>query len=113
MAETQKRAVAVVGIVFPLMKHLREGPPKLPAWPRLSTVPDLRDAIEARLQSVDELETAEIRLPWWQKAILKAYLCFGWRVLCLRGTLRDAAFDTIKNGLARHGLLAKPPPPVP
>jgi hypothetical protein len=35
------------------------------------------------------------------------------RVLCLRATLRDAAFDTIKNGLARHGLLAKPPPPVP
>src|SRR5262245_48655436 len=98
--------------VIPLMPHLRERKPELPDWPRLDVVPDLHDAIEARLQSVYELAIAEIRLPWWKKAILKAYLWFGWRVLGLRGTLRDAAFDAIKNGLASHDLLPKTPPSI-
>jgi patatin-like phospholipase len=95
--------------VIPLMPHLRERP-RLPDWPRLGAAPDLRDAIEARLQSVYELAIAEIRMPWWKKAILKAYLWFGWRVLGVRGTLRDMAFDAIKDGLVSRGLLAKPPP---
>jgi hypothetical protein len=96
--------------IIPLMRHLREDPPGLPAWPRLSAAPDLRDSIEARLQSVYELATAEISLPWWQKALLMAYLWVGWRLLSLRSRLRDTAFATIKNGLISHGLLAKPPP---
>jgi hypothetical protein len=93
---------------IPLMPSLREKPPQILAWPCRDAVPDFRDAIEARLQFVYDMATVQIALPWWQRAILKAYLRFGWNVLRLRGATRDAAFNAIKDGLFQHGLLRKP-----
>jgi hypothetical protein len=98
--------------IIPLMPSLRENPPKLLAWPDLAAAPEyLPDAIEARLQSVYDLAKSGIRVrSWWKKALLNAYLWIGWRGY-LRDALRDAALKTVRDGLAKHGLIPKHPAP--
>jgi hypothetical protein len=97
--------------IIPLMPALRDNPPRLPDWPKLEAAPAyLRDAIQARLQSVYDLAKSEIRLDsWWKKAAVNFYLWVGWS-LYLRGALCDAALDAVKDGLGDQGLVPKPLP---
>jgi hypothetical protein len=94
--------------LIPLMSTVRE--PTLPRWPTINDVPAaLSNAINARLDAVYGLATAQSAADtWWKRALMSSYLWLGWR-LYLRGALRDFALSAIRRGLAEQRLLAGNP----
>jgi len=90
--------------IIPLMDRLRNNPPTQPEWPKLPAPPELKDAIEARLQSVYEIIKSQVTPDsWWKRALMSSYLWLGWR-LYARGAIRDAANEAIQKALSKRGL---------
>lgn len=90
--------------IIPLMDRLRNTPPTLPEWPKLPAPPELKNAIEARLQSVYEIVKSQITPDsWWKRALMSSYLWLGWR-LYARGAIRDAADEAIQKALSDRKL---------
>lgn len=88
--------------MIPLMKELRDYPPKMPTkadWPKLAAFPpDLADLIEARLDAVFDMILAEQGVG----SIAKFFAGMVWRRF--RGELRDKAVSAIGQALKDQGL---------
>jgi len=91
--------------IIPLMRELRDNPPQLPPWPRLSALPPyLKGAVETRLQSVyEQAKAAYGPSSWLGRVLVNAYLGLAWPFV--RGSIRDAAVNSIESSLQAKGLL--------
>lgn len=96
--------------LIPLMKELRDNPPKeltQADWPVLREFPDaLSDAFEHRLDAVyNSVATDSLPASWWKRLFASTYLNLGWTFV--RPALRDKALGFVRQGLIEQKLLAE------
>lgn len=91
--------------LIPLVDALRDNPPQLAPWPKLSAAPDkLGKQTEARLDALYAAIKKDAGLTGWKAWLATAVGGLAWKSF-LRAALRDAFVNKVIGGLKKQKLL--------